>query len=613
MNAYEFIIKMRDHASSDLRKLASSLGMAQNNAYGFNSGLNATESTSQRLAGSMGKLGSVLAKVFAVGAIFAFTNKVIDARSEYEKFEAVLTNTFQSADVGKSALNMLTNFAKETPFQLNDLTGSFVKLVNRGFNPTKTELQSLGDLASSQGKGFDQLTEGILDAQTGEFERLKEFGINASKQGNLVSLSFKGVTKSVNNNQKAIGDAILEYGKMTGVAGSMDAIAGTMGGQISNLKDKWDGFLVSVGGQSGEIFASVIGMLSSGLETISGYIPYIYSYFNALWQTISPVVNTIREFLKSTLGFESAGSIVQTFGNIMTGVLMGIDYLVKGALSPLGGIVLGVAGAWLVLTNATWLYNGALGVFNSLMAVNPITWIIVGIVALIGVIGMVTKYTSGWGESWKHTVNGASYVWDTYTSYVKANFNSVVQVLMMGIDKIKLGWYSFKEAVGIGNSSENLKMIAGINAGIDARKKSIVDGYKEISTNAAKAKKEFSQVGISVDTKGISKDFNALKSKFSVSGETQKGDGGAAYDNWRAKNMQGAGAGAGGAKGKAKSADGIVSGGSKMTTINITIQKLQDDTKIYVTNTEQGLSNLGDKVQEVLLRAVNSVNQMQTG
>ena len=67
------------------------------------------------------------------------------------------------------------------------------------------------------------------------------------------------------------------------------------------------------------------------------------------------------------------------------------------------------------------------------------------------------------------------------------------------------------------------------------------------------------------------------------------------------------------AKGGKGNSDSIVSGGSKMTHITINIQKLQDDTKIYVESTEKGLNNLGEKVQEMLLRAVNSVNQMQTG
>ena len=49
-----------------------------------------------------------------------------------------------------------------------------------------------------------------------------------------------------------------------------------------------------------------------------------------------------------------------------------------------------------------------------------------------------------------------------------------------------------------------------------------------------------------------------------------------------------------------------------MTTITVNINKLQDHTIINVDKTETGINNLGEKIQEVMLRAVNSVNQMQT-
>lgn len=182
---------------------------------------------------------------------------------------------------------------------------------------------------------------------------------------------------------------------------------------------------------------------------------------------------------------------------------------------------------------------------------------------------------------------------------------------MIGIDKIKLGWYKFKEAVGMGDSAENQKMISQINNDVEARKKSISDGYKKMVDSAKKAKDEFSQVGITVDTEGIKKDFNGLKSKFSGLG--QKDTSTSAYDDYLNKQKtNGLGKGDGTGKDKSKS-DSIVSGGSKITHITINIEKLQDDTKIYVDSTESGLSNLGEKVQEMLLRAVNSVNQMQTG
>ncbi len=611
MNAYEFIVKMRDYASSSLQKVAQSVGVTKGQTDGLDISLKKVDGSTKMLSGSMGKLKNMIATVFAVGAIWSFTNKVIDARAEYEKFNAVLTNTFQSDEIGAAALNMLTDFATKTPFQLNELTGSFIKLANRGVAPTREELTKLGDLASSQGKGFDQLTEAILDAQTGEFERLKEFGIQASKHGDKVTFSFKGVTKEVNNNSRAITEALESYGAMPGVASSMSAISETLGGKISNLADQWWNFLVAVGGESGGVFSGAISLLSSGLSFLQESLPYISQWFVILWQTIEPAFNALNNFIGSAIGFHSLSSVMSTFGNIMLGILMVINFIVTGALSPMGKIVLTVAVAWFAWTKATWAYNAALTVFNMLMAVNPITWIIIAIISLIAVIGMVIKYTSGWGESWRHVVNGAKFLWQAYTEYVKANFNTVVQAIMIGIDKIKLGWYKFKDAVGMGDSAENQKMIADINNDVEARKKSIVDGYKKMIDSGKKAKDEFSQVGIKIDTKGISKDFKALKDKFTGAGGT-KDTSTAAYDDFL-KNQAPGGAGAGTGKGKGKdTTDGITGGGSKMTHITINIDKLQDKTEIHVSNTEQGLNGLGDKVQEILLRAVNSVNQMQT-
>ena len=604
MNAYEFIIKMKDVASSQLQKIASSLGIVQKEGDRANNSLKGIEKTSNSLGGSIGKLKNILVGAFAVASIWSFTNKVVDARAEYEKFNAVLANTFQSDKVGAAALNMLTDFAAKTPYQLNDLTGSFVKLVNRGVLPTQDEMKNLGDLASSQGKGFDQLTEALLDAQTAQFERLKEFGINASKNGDKVKFSFKGVTKEVANNKDAITNVLLEYGKMAGVAGSMEVVSKTLGGQISNLGDRWNAFLVAVGGESSGIFNGVIYLLSEGLAFLTEYLPYISEWFRIIYTMIEPVITSLGKFVKAAFGFTDAGSALETFGNIMTWVLVGMDWLTTGLsvvidwLTPFSDVIMIAVAAWTAL--------------NVAFAISPIGWIVLAIMAVVMVIGMVTKYTSGWGESWTHTVNGAKFLWEYFTNFAKGSWNVVVQGFMIGIDKIKIGWYKFKEALGMGDSGENQKMISDLNSDVEKRKKSIVDSAKAVKKSETNYKKEFSQVGITVDTDGIKKDFNSLKDKFSkVGGKTDTGT--SAYDNYLAGQKGGLGLGKGKDDGKGKEKkDNIVSGGSKITHITVNIQKLQDDTKIYVDSTEKGINNLGEKVQEMILRAVNSVNQMQT-
>lgn len=189
--------------------------------------------------------------------------QVIQTTSEFQKFAAVLKNSLGSESAANRSLQQIKDFASATPFSVQELTGSFVKLVNQGFIPTTKELRKLGDLAASTGKGFDMLTEAIIDAQVGEFERLKEFGIRASKQGDKVTFTFKGVKQQVDFTSQSIQKYILSLGDVTGVSGSMAAISETLGGRISNLGDAWDALMVSMGESSSGVLFEVIGSLTN--------------------------------------------------------------------------------------------------------------------------------------------------------------------------------------------------------------------------------------------------------------------------------------------------------------------------------------------------------------
>lgn len=214
--------------------------------------------------------GNVISDIFSggVGVLKDFAKAVVQTYVEFEKFDIILTNTLGSKGASRRALNDLQKFAAETPFALAELTESYVKLVNRGMTPTMDTLRSMGDLASSQGKSFDQLTEAVLDAVTGEFERLKEFGITASKNGDMVALSFKGITKDVKNTAEAINEAIIEFGKMDGVAGGMEKMSQSVGGEISNMGDNWDRVLVSMGNRTGGFIHDTV----SGINVMLDYL-----------------------------------------------------------------------------------------------------------------------------------------------------------------------------------------------------------------------------------------------------------------------------------------------------------------------------------------------------
>jgi hypothetical protein len=199
------------------------------------------------LSKSLNGLGPAIVGAFSVTAVLGFAKAVFDTTANFEKLGAVLKNTLGSGAQASLALEGIKEFAKTTPFAVAELTASFVKLANQGFIPTTNQLRQLGDLASSTGKGFDQLTEAIIDAQTGEFERLKEFGIRASKSGDQVKFSFKGVETQVKFNNEAIREYITSLGDYEGVAGAAAAVSGTLGGKVNNLGDAWDNFLNSIG------------------------------------------------------------------------------------------------------------------------------------------------------------------------------------------------------------------------------------------------------------------------------------------------------------------------------------------------------------------------------
>ena len=197
---------------------------------------------------SLAKSGAgLLAGFFAVSSIQAFGKSVFNVTAEFEKMQAVLKNTLGSNSAAMLSMETIKNFAKTTPFSVQELTASFVKLANQGFKPNIDQMKRLGDLASSTGKTFDQLTEAIIDAQVGEFERLKEFGVRAQKQGDLVKFTFKGVETQTQFTNQAIREYILSLGDLNGVSGASAAISETLGGKVNNLGDAWDNFLNKIG------------------------------------------------------------------------------------------------------------------------------------------------------------------------------------------------------------------------------------------------------------------------------------------------------------------------------------------------------------------------------
>lgn len=245
----------------------------------LNQQLIATQKRAAQVSGGMKKTNAVfgnlkqLLPAIGIGTLVAgfksLVSNVMRVRQEFEKYEAILTNSLGSQEAARSAMSMLQDLASQTPFQLSELTGAYVKLTNYGLKPTREQMIQYGDVAASVGKSMDQYVEAVADASQFEFERLKEFGIRASKQGDQIRFTFKGVTTEVAATSDSVQQYLASIGDAEGVSGSMAAISDTLGGKISNLGDAWDNLMNSMGESSGGIMKTVLDWMISFVNNIN--------------------------------------------------------------------------------------------------------------------------------------------------------------------------------------------------------------------------------------------------------------------------------------------------------------------------------------------------------
>lgn len=266
-----------------------------------------------KFGGILKGAGAAFVGLFAAEKIIDTGKEIIRLTGEFEQFEAVLTNSLGDKSEAQAALFLIQDFAAKTPFSVAQLSDSYVKLTNRGIQPTRKELQALGDLASSTGKPFDQLTEAVLDAVTGENERLKEFGVTAKKMGENTAFTFKGVTTTVKNTDDAIRGYLVSLGKVEGVSGSMAAISQTLNGQISNLGDSWDRLLLSVGKSSGVLSGAtgfLAGLVGGAADAITSTEDLAAR--NTADETLSFIETKTQDFKLQVRALQKQGKDIRT-------------------------------------------------------------------------------------------------------------------------------------------------------------------------------------------------------------------------------------------------------------------------------------------------------------
>ncbi|UHG93382.1 hypothetical protein [Spirosoma oryzicola] len=320
----------------------------------------------QKITSGVGGMQTAFQAFFAlqiVGYIIDIGKAIFETTAKFEKYEKVLTNALGSQKQAQESMEALKELGSKTAFSVDELTEGYVKMVNRGLRPSKAEMVALTDLAASQGKTFDQLVEGLLDAATGEFERLKEFGTRASKAGEEVTFKFKNaqlvvkntsagfevldkVTGKVVNTFKNQEDATLgvmtALGEMKGVQGQNAAMMQTLDGKTSNLGDSMDALKVAVGDRLKPVFLWLLDFLSTGVQwmlKIAVATEPLVTVFADLFDAIGALAGSLQPIVQRIFpNMISGGTALNTTMKVVALAFRAVITPVQAAIAVLIGM-----------------------------------------------------------------------------------------------------------------------------------------------------------------------------------------------------------------------------------------------------------------------------------
>ncbi len=411
-------------------RLESSFGKAFSNAQ---KQMNATSKQVDRLNRSFGtiksgfgRMAAVIGGAVGVGSVGGLFTKAIGEASNLEQYRNTLEVVLKDTNKAAEAMKWASKFANITPFETSEVVDATVKLSAYGMEAQKV-LPAVGDMAGVMGKTLDQAVEAVADAQTGELERLKEFGIRKQDiidHGNKIMrgkeiVNQKGQITDYKAFNKALFSLMEERFK-----GGMDRQARTFKGTMSTITGVFGSSLAQIAGISedgtikiGSLFDTVrtkaleLGNKMQQMQedgTFAKWGESAAKAVNGISEAIvfakdvciiaSPALAALTTAYLTHKGVVMATTLAQYAQNAATVISNGllalqcarIEY--QTVVAATGSRTIGI------ITAAQWLWNAA-------MSANPIGAVIIGIAALsAGIIVLIKnwdKVTAAVKRAWE--------------------------------------------------------------------------------------------------------------------------------------------------------------------------------------------------------------------
>lgn len=264
-----------------------------------------TSYASNQLDTISGKVKTVLAaSAIAVGAK-KMGSAMIDQASSMEQYRNTLNIVMKDQKKAGEIFSWATQYANKTPFETGEIVDATVKLQSYGLEAQKI-LPLAGDMAGAMGKSIDQAVEAVADAQTGELERLKDFGI----------------TKDMIIAQGAKDLAGIELVNNKGQITNQRAFNAAM---FSLMKERYNGAMEIQSKTFKGLMSTTSGIIKNGLAKIAGISDTGDIVENSAFYKIKEKFASVTDYLLQMQDNGSFDVMAEKFTSFTQKVCDGVD------------------------------------------------------------------------------------------------------------------------------------------------------------------------------------------------------------------------------------------------------------------------------------------------
>ena len=269
-------------------------------------------------------VAGVAATYVSAKALADVGKSALESASGLEGYRSTLNVVLKDQQKAAKMMAWAVEFANKTPFETDSVVEATVRLQSYGIEAQKVMTQ-IGDMAGVMNKDLMQAVEAVADAQTGELERLKEFGITKAMITAKGAELYKNQT-IVNNkgqivDQQKFNDALFALMEER-FKGGMEIQAKSYKGLMSTISGVWKTGLAQMAGISGTgeiIEGSAFDAAKEGLNWIANKMQDMSKAgaFERIGKKIGTVVQTGIKYGKKVLDVakrikDSVGDTIRT-------------------------------------------------------------------------------------------------------------------------------------------------------------------------------------------------------------------------------------------------------------------------------------------------------------